>query len=113
MTTKPKIKWKVGSPPTGRYRSFEKRGWPSATIGPDDQPIASITCEDDYTPQRAKGGGHGELTVSIAVWQPREGNTDTFKWRTMKQRYQSLDAAKRAAEDFIIKYPSTWPTQLR
>jgi len=30
-----KLVWRVGSEPTGRYRSFEKREWPSATFGKD------------------------------------------------------------------------------
>ena len=38
----PKVKWKVASAPTGRYRSFERRGWPGADYE-GDIPAASIS----------------------------------------------------------------------
>lgn len=109
----PKITWKVAEPPSGRFRSFHKRGWPSAGIGPNSQAAISIYCEDDYRPARVKTGEHAELKVTVAEWFTREGNTPSFHWRTMKQRFATLDEAKKFATEWYLAHPNFWPPELQ
>ena len=106
-----KITWKVAEAPTGRYRSFHKRGWPSAYMG--DHPVLAIYCDDSYTPAKAKSGEHAELKVTVAQWFEREGMTPSFKWLTMKQRFATLDAAKKAATDWYLAHQNFWHPDLQ
>lgn len=97
-----KITWKVAPEPTGRYRSFEKRGWPTA-YWPGDVPCAHISCESDYTPARARGEQvHAELHVWVAIALPDSSNWDN---RRLKQRATSLAQAKQLVEQFFTAYP--------
>jgi hypothetical protein len=72
-----KIKWKVADAPTGRYRSFQSRSWPSASV--NDKQVAYVVCKftgdqgalfADYKARLAKdcssGWGPAELIVKIA-----------------------------------------------
>lgn len=105
-----KLKWKMADAPTGRFKSFHKRGWPSATKHGTDIPMASIECEDSYTADKAKSGEHAELIVRIADWTPPTDKTKArWQWRTLKARFTSLEAAKAAALETLIKNPSFWP----
>ena len=50
-----RIIWKVDLPPTGKYRSFGRRAWPSAHYRNEQEtPAVMITCKTDYSPQKAK-----------------------------------------------------------
>lgn len=92
-----KITWKVASAPTGRYRSFEHRGWPHAYWS-DGLTCAFISCEDSYTPARARGEQtHAELVVWVAI--VRE---DKAQWQNcrLKQRCTSLAQAKELVQKF-------------
>lgn len=102
------IKWKVSPAPTGRYRSFERRSWPSADYTIGGKPAAYIACEDDYRPANVREGKHAELAVMIAQWDER-----TFKWRRLQQRFATLELAKSAAERFLRAHPEFWPHELR
>lgn len=96
-----KLKWKVDSAPTGRYRSFEKRGFPSADYAGTDKCAVTIYCEDDYRPSDIKEGKHKELTVKIADYSAEP----SFQWRTLKQRFKTLAEAKEAAIKFLSEHP--------
>jgi hypothetical protein len=105
-----KLKWKMADAPSGRFKSFHKRGWPSATKAGTDIPMASIECEQSYTPAIAKDGTHGPLTVRIADWTPPTDKTKArWQWRTLKERFTSLEAAKAAALATLLKNPGFWP----
>jgi hypothetical protein len=107
-----KLKWKMAEPPSGRFKSFHKRGWPSATMVGSDHPMVSIDCEDSYTPAIAKDGSHRELTVRIADWtKPTDSTQARWKWRTLKARFTSLEDAKAAAKKFLDTTPEFWPTE--
>ena len=62
----PKVKWVVDKPPTGRFRSFEKRGWPTAEY-PDGSTCAALYAEDggEYSPSRVKEGNHAPLLMKV------------------------------------------------
>lgn len=101
-----KVTWKVAPPPTGRYRSFEKRGWPFATYK-DDKSAALIACDDEYVPSKVATGDHKELTVRIADYTAVTGGS--YTWRTMKARFKTLKDAKDAVEAFLTQNPTFCP----
>lgn len=98
---KAKLKWKVEEAPTGAYRSFSKRGWPSAYL-PDGRAAFSIVCEDSYEPSRVKTGDHKELKINVADWSAKP---DTFVWKTLKHRAATLTEAKETAAHFLERHP--------
>jgi len=109
------LKWKVGEVPTGRYRSFEKRWWPDACYAGTELPAAQIYCKDDYEPKKAKTGDHSELEVRIACWYWIENENplrQSFRWRSLKQRFATLQEAKDAAESFVSNHKEIWPAKL-
>ena len=101
-----KLKWQVGEAPTGKYRSFVKRSWPTASYKDTDRPALMIECEDSYYPAAAKTGQHKELTVMIADYSVTES---TFQWRRLKARFAILDEAKAAGERFLNAHPEFLP----
>jgi len=61
-----KFVWVVAEVPTGRYRSFQKRGWPTAWYnGRNGKPVAFLSSEDDYVPANVKTGNHTEIKVTV------------------------------------------------
>lgn len=99
-----KLKWKVQPEPTGRYRSFEKRGWPTAEY--ENQKIAaSIHCDDDYVSARVREGDHKELTVRVADY-----SVTPWEWRTVKERARTLDEAKALALRVLEHHPHFQPS---
>lgn len=105
-----KLKWIVAEAPSGRYRSFEKRAWPSAEYKHTDFVAAYIACADSYRPADAKTGQHSELSVYVAQWAtPPEPDKSPFTWRRLKARFATLDEAKAAAEKFLETHLSFRP----
>lgn len=98
-----KIKWKVEVAPTGQYRSFLRRGWPSA-LYPDGRTCGVIECVDDYTPNRAKDGAHGELILRVL-----DHSEVSPKWRFLKAKFTTLDQAKQGLSEFMSRHPEYRP----
>jgi hypothetical protein len=101
-----KLKWRVGTIPTGRYRSFEKRAWPSADYA-DGRIAAHITCEHSYRPSMVRDGIHSPLTVRVADYSLPSNTTDNrgFTWVTLKGRFATLAEAKQAASTLLARFP--------
>ena len=95
-----KLKWRVSPAPTGRYRSFERRGWPSADLG--ERSMVTLYCEDEYVPADIRSGNHGPIKVHVAN---RHTDRPQFTWRTLKQRATTLAEAKELAQDFFDRNP--------
>lgn len=95
------IKWEISKAPTGPFRSFEHRDWPMGYLM--GKPVARITCSDSYSARVARDSDHDDLTVLVADWR-KESNPDggAFTWRKLKGRFSNLDAAKNAANDFLL-----------
>ncbi len=103
-----KLVWRVDPVPVGLYRSFEKRGWPSASYDvADGNPAVMIQCEDEYRPARAKAGTHKELTVFIADYSVPAASR--FSWRKVKERAGTLETAKALAQRIIDQNPGIQP----
>lgn len=105
-----KLTWRVAEAPTGRYRSFQRRGWPSAKW-PGGQPAATLSCEDDYRPAMARGEqAHAEIRVYVADHSLLTSDgRPTFKWMLCKARGRSLEQAKAIAERVLAQHPQFHP----
>lgn len=102
-----KLKWRVAEAPTGPYRSFSHRSWPSADY-PDGNIAGFITCDDSYVPAQAKAGTHPPLHVyvsSYATAEQREAGAGTFTNRHMKATFATLPEAKAALERYLAEHP--------
>src|SRR5271169_6817934 len=102
-----KLKWKVASEPTGRYRSFEHRGWPGAEFE-TGRPAVALYCDDAYYPRNVKTGNHAPIKVCIADYT---GEGRYFKWRTLVSKPATLDAAKDLAQRFWNAHPEMLPSK--
>lgn len=112
-----KLKWKLPDAPTGRFRSFDKRGWPSATYKGTDKMAAMISCALAYNASLARdpvlhNGTLLELTVLLADYT-RVEHGGSWKWRTLKQRFNTLAAAKDAAEKYLTDNAAFRPEEMQ
>lgn len=105
---KPKLKWKVGDAPTGRYRSFQERSWPSATYAGSELMAVSIFSDASYTPELAKNCERAPLTIQIA-----DHSQIPWVWRRLKKRVNSLDEAKELAMKALLASPNFIPEQFK
>lgn len=94
-----KLNWKVQPAPTGRYRSFESRGWPTAEFANGDH-AAHVYCEDEYVPRDVAVGSHRELRVVVADW-----SVTPWKGRTLVARPKTLAEAKALVQKFFDTFP--------
>lgn len=104
-----KLKWKVDPPPTGQYKSFQKRGWPTGH-DENDEAAAIMYHAESYTAQLAKDAGENAITVQVADWTNENNgrpdkNKASFTWRTLKQRFSNVKDAKAATEWFFQAHP--------
>ena len=104
------LKWQTQPAPTGRYKAFDKRGWPHADFNGTEFTAAAIYCDDDYRPSNAKLGHHAPLTVRVADYR---ADGKSWEWRTMKNRPATLDEAKKQAAQFFEKNTHWLPLSLR
>lgn len=104
------IRWRVSEAPAGPYRSFHGRAWPCAHWVNNSQVIcAQIECKDDYRPAAAREGSHSELAVRFAD----HSALPVWTWKRLKARFKTLDEAKAAIEEFLLKHSTCWPADLR
>lgn len=104
-----KIRWEVGAAPTGPYRSFQRRAWPSAYYE-GDKPAAWITCVDDYYPPNAKAGTHNPLNLYVADYSVRSaGGNCPWTRKHVIGTFATLAAAKAAFASLILKHPELMP----
>jgi hypothetical protein len=105
---KRKLIWRVDPAPTGPYRSFATRAWPSAHDS-QENPVARILCEDEYRPVNVREGRHRLLRVRVAL-KPIPGSVTEkkglqgFTWRTIKGEFARLDDAKEAVQKLYDKH---------
>lgn len=95
--------WKVDPAPTGKYRSFAHRGWPSADYA-GDRIAAKIYCEDDYEPQNARTGKHAALRLHVADY-----SVTPWKWRKAKGEFKTIQEAKDALVKILLDHPELMP----
>lgn len=100
MVKKISLKWRVDPEPTGRYSSFEKRGFPSADY-PGERPAANIRCKDSYLPSVHRDATDLDLELWVAQYYIGEAGNETFKWRRLVKRASSIKEAKEIVSQFI------------
>jgi hypothetical protein len=100
-----KIVWRVSPAPTGPYRSFSHRGWPSADYA-DGRTCAYISCEDSYEPRLVREGNHAPLTLRIADYSVVGGS---WQWRKAKSTFATLAEAKAALARILEVRPELQP----
>lgn len=49
----------------------------------------------------------------IAQWFERDGQSHTFKWRTMSKRFATLEEAKKESIAWVMSHQDFWPPALR
>lgn len=96
-----KIRWEVMPAPTGRYRSFQERGWPHAYSG--TWPIAFIICSDSYHFRDVKTGKHAPLKVRVAAFYKMDNGVVSFKWMTVKHEFKTLAEVKEKLPNILEK----------
>ncbi len=100
-----KYKWKVQEALTGRYKSFEKRGFPEAWYENGDI-AALMSSESDYDPRDVKLGEYKPITLRIA-----DHSIKPWKWRKITGEYKTIQDAKDAFERILIKHPEISPKE--
>jgi hypothetical protein len=102
-----KITWRVDPPPSGKWRSFELRSWPSASFE-NGKPAAMIYCGTEYIPTKVKSGDHDSLTVKLFHHNhPERGNS--WKIFTLRIRPKTLAEAKELVKEFYNTHPDWIP----
>ena len=102
-----KLKWKVSDEPVGRYRSFERRGWPSAYWSSGES-AAHIICKDSYVPRDVKIGNHSALKVMLA-----DHSVKPWTWRKARMECKTLKEAKEFVEHLLNNvYPHFKPKEI-
>lgn len=103
------IKWKVAEAPTGKYRSFERRGWPTAyydSVG--GKPAAFLSCDDAYVPTCVRTGAHAPIKVIVLHHNHPEAKS-SWKRFVMKERAATLSRAKEMVAEFLSAHKDWWP----
>lgn len=110
-----KLKWTVYPPATGRYRSFERRGWPYASyVEHTEYPLSAgiILSQSEYIPRDVKNGSHKPLHVNVAVWaNPRITGEAAFQYQKIGA-VATLKEAKELLQNYIDEHPEIWPPAL-
>jgi hypothetical protein len=94
--TQSKLKWRVQPAPTGRYRSFERRGWPEAQI--DGVIVAMLEAPENYSTRVLE-------TTELRVRVTDRSKAGPFAWRTLKARPIGVTAAKALVGAFFAAHP--------
>lgn len=101
-----KIRWEVSLVPTGQYRSFDRRGWPTAYCG--DKIVARLWCNDEYVPKNVRSGNHAPIRVYVAQYSHDEVTKSKyggFRWRKLRREATTLDEAKSLVTETLRRYP--------
>jgi hypothetical protein len=101
-----KLKWRVADRPTGRYRSFERRGWPNADYE-NGKPAAMLRCQDEYVPKCVKDGDHGLIEIYVA-----DHSGEQWRWRKAINRAVTLDYAKSLVRRILEAHPTFVPKEV-
>lgn len=104
-----KLVWRVSPAPTGMYRSFEKRGWPTAYYGSaDGLPAAFLRCEEDYEPAQVRSGNHPPISVVVLHHNHAEV-PGSWKRFVLKHKAATLDEAKKLVASFLESHEDWHP----
>lgn len=103
-----KLYWKVDEKPTGRFRSFGHRGWPTAYHDKEKNVVAAaIYCDMyRYDVRHVRNPPKDlELIVRIADYSAKPA----WKWRKARRTFSNLQDAKDFVEEILVKHPEIKP----
>ena len=111
MSAKLKLIWKVDEKSTGKFRSFERRAWPSAEYANGNYAVA-ILCDNEYVPADVRDGKHGPLTLRIADYSRPSNVQSGCGWTPVKsaKQFATLKEAKAAAVEILLACPQLMGT---
>ena len=95
-----KICWRVQPEPSGKYRYFERRGWPYAETV-DGAIVFMLDCPNEYRPRDVRDGKHDAITIFVRCGRPDR----TWVWRRLNRTAKTLADAKRLAQAYIDQHP--------
>lgn len=101
--------WKNGEAPTGPYRSFHNRSWPSAHDRGGNVAASLSVAGVSYSKRAADSGEH-EIVVRVAdhtndnLGRPNK-EIGAFVWKQLKKKYRTVKEAKAAAEACLKANP--------
>jgi len=102
------VRWRVDPVPTGRYRSFEERGWPGLEVKVQGQwdVLGQIFCDTAYSVRVAKSGEHAALRLRLI-----NHNDETLPRHSIgvKPHKSALPEAKALAIRMVKKHPGILP----
>ncbi|AKA61019.1 hypothetical protein AVU33_gp66 [Enterobacteria phage JenP2] len=104
-----KLKWYVDPEPTGPYRSFQRRGWPTCYNGNPDKEdcdvLATIVSlnRDGYEGHYARAT---DLRLKVRIYFKIGGEHRTG---LSKEEFSSIAEAKLWLKDFYKKNPQYYP----
>ena len=113
MSKLPKLKWRVDPAPTGPYRSFSKRAWPSA-----DYPNGATAGYIINVYKVPYEGFHRKetnlnLKVRIAKWVKKEDGSDTFVWVVSRRTFSTIAEAKEGLNKLLEANPNLMHPEYR
>lgn len=97
-------KWKVEPVLTGRYKSFERRGFPHAYYDDEHKsPAAFIGSDEDYqyVPKQIK---YKSLILRVA-----DHSKKPWIWRKVVKKCETIQEAKELFEIILKKHPEIAP----
>lgn len=103
----PKVVWVMGEKPTGRFRSFHHRSWPTAFYHRKDGPIAARimpiqVAHKSYFPQIKE---IAELQIGIADYRVKD---QSFVWRRLTMAVTGYTAATELFETWLYEHLEDW-----
>ena len=108
-----KIVWRVNPEPTGFYRTFGRRNWPSGEGNGVFALSIRCTTADAYTPDRARGKqSHGPLIVLVTDRRHPTSGEGAWRWRKILGEFATLKEAKEAGAKFLNAHPEILDVQI-
>ena len=104
------LHWRISAAPTGKYRSFQTRAWPSADYA-NGSPAITL-----YSDSKEEKENLESATIMICAADWSMGRLDkakygSFVWRTLTKRATGLKQAKEIAAQFLAAHPEYAPTK--
>lgn len=103
-----RIIWRLGEKPTGRYRSFSQRSWPTGTWKSPEGPMAAKMADVENVGYHPSVAENSHLKVWIAKHHEVGAG---FDWLLLKTRPYGVVEAKRLVEKFYADHPEMIPAK--
>ena len=104
MTKKARIVWRVGEKPTGPYRSFHYRSWPSASYPDKDGRLVAYLHAGHRVSYHPSEAETTILTVRVMNYKDEKP-----EWRQLKIKPVGVTAAKELVAEFFKQHPDWLP----